>query len=194
MVHRPRFGIFLLSLAFAGAMAGGRAQAGEDDSPFLSAAPSGAAAGGAGQSQAFELAGASVTSKRTDVCIYDVQAKRSHWIAVGESSNQIQVVSYDPIKDEVVIRANGTQESLTLRKPAVTIAASPGSSQAMPFPSPAPLPDSLHLAPPAVPPAKSSEMARQEREARMLVSDLLEIGIEQRKAYEAAARKAAANK
>lgn len=41
-------------------------------------------------------------------------------------------------------------------------------------------------------PAKPLTVARQEEEARMLVSDLLEIGMAQRKAYEDAQKKAAA--
>jgi hypothetical protein len=37
---------------------------------------------------------------------------------------------------------------------------------------------------------QAPEIAKQEREARMLVSDLLEIGMQQRKAYEEAQKKA----
>ena len=39
---------------------------------------------------------------------------------------------------------------------------------------------------------KAPEVVKQERDARMLVSDLLEIGMAQRKAYEEAQKKAAA--
>lgn len=42
-------------------------------------------------------------------------------------------------------------------------------------------------------PAKPLTVARQEEEARMLVSDLLEIGMAQRKAYEEAQKKASAD-
>jgi hypothetical protein len=44
---------------------------------------------------------------------------------------------------------------------------------------------------PVVPLPPPSTPAEAEREARMLVSDLLEIGMQQRKAYEEAQRKAA---
>lgn len=44
---------------------------------------------------------------------------------------------------------------------------------------------------PAMPPAAPLSIARQEEEARMLVSDLLEIGIAQRKAYEEKQKQAA---
>jgi len=155
---------------------------GGDDSPFLPAANSGSAAGGSRTPQAFELAGASITSHGTEVCIYDVQAKRSRWISVGSTSDQIQVV----------IRANGVQTSLELRKTTVESLGPVGQAAAFAMPSAPAL--TVNPSPPAVLPFKSPEVAKQEREARMLVSDLLEIGIQQRKAYEEAARKAAANK
>jgi hypothetical protein len=44
---------------------------------------------------------------------------------------------------------------------------------------------------PAAPEAPEATRVRQETEARMLVSDLLEIGMAQRKAYEDAQRRAA---
>jgi hypothetical protein len=44
------------------------------------------------------------------------------------------------------------------------------------------------------PPPTPAAIAHQEQEARMLVSDLLEIGMAQRKAYEEAQKKAAAEK
>ena len=165
---------------------------GGDDSPFVPAANSGRAAGGSRTPQAFELAGASITSHGTEVCIYDVQAKRSRWISVGSTSDQIQVVSYNPEKDQVVIRANGVQTSLELRKTTVESLGPVGQAAAFAMPSAPAL--TVNPSPPAVLPFKSPEVAKQEREARMLVSDLLEIGIQQRKAYEEAARKAAANK
>jgi hypothetical protein len=43
---------------------------------------------------------------------------------------------------------------------------------------------------PAAPPTPAEIQTRQETEARMLVSDLLEIGMAQRRAYEEAQRKA----
>ncbi|MCX6955696.1 MAG: hypothetical protein NTV51_26425, partial [Verrucomicrobia bacterium] len=57
-------------------------------------------------------------------------------------------------------------------------------------PSPATPPVEAAPAKPEAP-AKPLTVARQEEEARMLVSDLLEIGMAQRKAYEEAQKKAA---
>jgi hypothetical protein len=59
------------------------------------------------------------------------------------------------------------------------------------------MPPQPTVAPPPVAPAKPpgppipEAQLKQETEARMLVSDLLEIGMAQRKAYEEAQRKAA---
>jgi len=46
----------------------------------------------------------------------------------------------------------------------------------------------------AIPPPPANSQEEKETEARMLVTDLLEIGQEQRRAYEAAQREAAAKK
>jgi hypothetical protein len=189
-INPLRRSLLPLLLLAAGAT-GGFAQS-SDDSPFLPPAHAGGAAGAGRGPQAFELAGASITSNGTDVCIYDVQAKRSRWITVGSTSDQIQVVSYDPDKDQVVIRANGVQTSLELRK--TTVESLGPAGQAAAFAMPAAPALTVNPSPPPVLPFKTPEVAKQEREARMLVSDLLEIGIQQRKAYEEAAKKAAANK
>jgi hypothetical protein len=160
-------------------------------SPFVS----GPSAAGAGDSaEQFELAGASTTDHSADVCIYDTHNKRSRWISVGSTDGGIQVLSYDAVNNQAVIRVNGTQKLLAQRKASV-------QAGAMPAPTMAAMvnygtPDNAAAAnpPPVVNPAeagKSPEVVKQEREARMLVSDLLEIGIQQRKAYEEAQKKAA---
>jgi hypothetical protein len=61
-------------------------------------------------------------------------------------------------------------------------AAIPVPAQAAPMPAPAPSG-----------PMTPEVQARQETEARMLVSDLLEIGMAQRRAYEEAQRKSSEN-
>jgi hypothetical protein len=53
-------------------------------------------------------------------------------------------------------------------------------------PAPSPI-----VADAAVTPPSAQNLAQEQREARMLVSDLLEIGVQQRKAYQDAKRKAA---
>ena len=154
-------------------------------SPFLP--PAGAAASGAQSSSgAYELTGTNTTSRGTQVCIFDAQAKRSHWIPVGGATGDIRVVSYDPAGDLAVISVHGSVLSLGMRRAFVARPAGLATAPAI-----------VPIAPPSVPrntgppvQPQAPEIAKQEREARMLVSDLLEIGMQQRKAYEEAQKKA----
>lgn len=171
--------------------------------------------GPAAASETIELAGVSTIGRKTDLIIYDKTAKKSHWIAQGETKDGIAVVSYDVTREQAIVRVNGVEKVLQLRKvtgpangprpvatqptgfnlptpgpavmPAVTDAAAANVASAAPAaqtpPAPAPAP--------AQPPAPETAQAKQETEARMLVSDLLEIGMAQRRAYEEAQRKAA---
>jgi hypothetical protein len=152
------------------------------DSPFLS--PGEESPGSAsGARPAFELAGGSVTSSGSEVCIYDVNAKRSHWIGVGDADGAIQVVSYDAAGDQAVVRIDGVQQTLDLRKEA----ASPNPSSITPFVA------AGATVTGAREPVISVEEARARRESRMLVTDLMDIGMRQRQAHEAALRQAVQN-
>ena len=92
----------------------------------------------------------------------------------------------------------GGQEKLhTLRSPAISGGGANPTLVSTGFSTPAPSTAGPTPGPtqgtPQPPPAPGS-VAQQETEARMLVSDLLEIGMQQRKAYEEAQKKAAAEK
>lgn len=180
-------------------------------SPFLPAGTSGPTAEAAAES--IEFAGIySTVGKRTDLIFHDKATKKNHWIAQGETKEGISVVSYDDQRQQVVVKLNGTEKTLALRK-----VASPKGGAPRPV---APQPTGFNVAPPvaasepvvitpgtgngpagitisaapaapAAPEAPEATRVRQETEARMLVSDLLEIGMAQRKAYEDAQRKAA---
>src|ERR1035438_2767855 len=128
------------------------------------------------------------------VPLHERQAKRSQWIPVGGVCDGIHVISFDAAHDKAVVNVGGAFKELTLRKatfastgPApVARAAAPVSAQAAPLVQPAfPGP----VASPA--PAPPADAVTEQREARMLVSDLLEIGVQQRKAYQEARQKAA---
>ncbi|MBP7141103.1 MAG: hypothetical protein KBA71_04305 [Opitutaceae bacterium] len=143
-------------------------------SPFLP--PEKAAAPAAAAPSAYEFTGVIVAGKNVTVNITDVAAKRSVWVAIGKSADGIDALSYDTKAESVVVRIADQARTLLLKKPAV--AAVSGAAIATVAISP-----TVPLPPPSSP-------AEAEREARMLVSDLLEIGIQQRKAYEEAQRKA----
>ncbi|HEY5079815.1 MAG TPA: hypothetical protein VII43_08205 [Opitutaceae bacterium] len=151
-------------------------------SPF---APAGAASAAAGApAQAYELAGSSVQGSDVLVCIFDRQAKHSEWIPVGGVSGAIHVISYDQEHDKVLVTISGATKEIGLRE-AAPVASAPVASPAQP--------ETFAAAAPAGPvsPATPASLAHDQNEARMLVSDLLEIGVQQRKAYQEAKRKAA---
>jgi hypothetical protein len=185
-------------------------------SPFM---PSGTAAASpaAVANEAIEFAGVSSVGSRTDLIFHDKRAKKSRWVGVGETVEGISVVSYDSRREQAVVKINGEEKTLALRKggrtvhaPAITqVATLPGAAG---FAVPAHLPGAepfqtvqptstgsmtaaqAQAAPPMPPqsgPATPEQIAKQESDARMLVSDLLEIGMAQRKAYEEAHRRAA---
>jgi hypothetical protein len=135
----------------------------------------------------------SVAGKATLLSITRVRDKRSIWVPVGKSSGEITAISYDPKTDQATIRADGKVLTLTMRKSAVV--SGPQASQLRPQP-PSAVPVSTRpgvpVPPVAIPPPPANAQEEKETEARMLVTDLLEIGQEQRKAYEEAQRQAAA--
>jgi len=163
-----------------------RAQAASSDSPFMPAG--GAAAPAATTTGNHELVGIIASGKQTLVGIADRTTRKSQWIPVGRSVDGVEVLSCEPKQDRAVIRVNGETKTLALRAapppraPSVTV--TPVAAPSVPPINPVS----------AVAGAPATKQAEQEREARMLVSDLLEIGIQQRKAYEEAQKKAAAQK
>jgi hypothetical protein len=161
-----------------------------------------------------EFAGVSSVGKKTDLIFYDKTAKKSHWIGVGETKEGIAVLNYDQRRELAVVKVNGVEKTLALRKgrgpvnSALSVPAVPVGFNTAPAVAPAPAyrfvpatnPTTAAVTPtPAANPAPPKQdgpptpetQAKQETEARMLVSDLLEIGMAQRKAYEEAQRKAA---
>jgi len=171
----------------AGAVAGAFGQTTlVGDSPFAPAGSPGAAA--AASAQAYELAGSSVQGPDVLVCIFDRAAKRSDWIPVGGTDGVVHVVSYDQDKDRAIVTISGAMKELTLRTATVASASAAPAGRPAP-PAPRPRPQPVAGGPPAPVPATSA--AREQLEARMLVSDLLDIGVQQRKAYQEARQKAA---
>ena len=170
-------------------------------SPFLT--PAGASAPAAAANETIEFSGVSTMGQRTDLIFKNKTSNKSSWIAKGETKDGISVLNYDADKEQAVIKVNGIEKVLALRRVTAASAkvrpvaplptgfniATPAVTNAMPSVA-APLPANAPAAATA-PAAPQTEVQKQETEARMLVSDLLEIGMAQRKAYEEAQRKAA---
>src|SRR6188508_2802796 len=120
----------------------------------------GPAAPAAAANETIEFAGvSSIVGKKADLIFYDKTAKKSHWIAQGETKEGIAVVSYDESREEAVVKVNGVQKTLPLRKGngpvgAGRVAASMPSG--FNTPSPVPLPAPVSYQAPASNPLVSS--------------------------------------
>jgi len=159
------------------------------ESPFL---PAGATAAAPAALATLQLAGISVIEPKTYVLLVDTPnagKSRSRWLAVGTRTDDLEVLSCDADKNEAVVRVGSDLRTLALRKPAGANGGTGPAAYATQSP-PMPLVGPAGGALPQVAPLVTRE--EKEREARMLVSDLLEIGMRQRKAYEEAQRQAAA--
>lgn len=154
------------------------------DSPFAQA---GSASSAATTVDSIEFSGVSTVGKKTMINLYDKRDKRSFWVEAGTTVDGLTVVNYDNNHDQITVRANGAEKLLPLRPPSAVVN---GTTTPAPL-APAPIAPAAAPTGPTQPAAPLSQ-ARQEEEARMLVSDLLEIGMAQRKAYEEAQRRAAA--
>jgi hypothetical protein len=132
----------------------------------------------------WELAGVIGIRETLTVRINDAVEKTGAWLRVGESFGPVKLVAADT--DTATILVGNERTVLGLRIDGVTPGeATPAptavksSTASTPAPTAGPLPST------GDPEADAKrDQAIAEREARMLVSDLLEISMIQRKAYE----------
>lgn len=179
-------------------------------SPFMPPAAAAQAATAADSGETLEFAGISSVGSRTDFIVHDRSSKKSFWMGMGETKNGITLVSHDPKRDILTLTSNGIQKQLPLRKVAAgagrqgaasmvvgqssstsstdTSVIAPPPPPALPSPSQEPAPAVAETKPAPTTPAQEA-ILKQETEARNLVSDLLEIGMAQRRAYEEAQRR-----
>lgn len=178
-----------------------------DISPFGGASNAAAAPTPKAGPDPYELVGMTVLGKETLLGVIRVKDKHSVWVPVGKTVENITAVSYDPRTDTAVIKAENQTLTVKMRKSVIV------SAPATPLPRPAPMPVYAAAPPVAAPigsPAPAGNTAaattpapttmphivltdaEKANEARMMVSDLLEIGQRQRQAYAEAQRQAAA--
>jgi hypothetical protein len=144
------------------------------DSPFLPAP--------------YQLTGVRLAADGARICIYAERDQRSRWIAVGATADGIKAVSYDPDQHRAVIFVDGATRELALQR-GVALAQTAGAVPELPSNS---VPSAAPSAAPSAPaPGTSATETSAQRDDRMLVSDLLEISIQQRQVY-ANAQKASA--
>lgn len=202
----------LLPTLVLSAMATAWAQPTAVSNPF--SPPASAPGAAATSNDGIEFAGISEVGKEIHFIFFDKTVKKARWVKDGETTEGISIVRYDSRVEQVTIRLNGAEKTLSLRKPSGTprtpghvvaplppaagfaVAPAPMPQPVPAMPAPVPVADSAAQAaapssPPEAPAAPQTAQAKAETEARMLVSDLLEIGMAQRKAYEEQQRKAA---
>lgn len=189
---------------FAGllALAGiARADSLPKDSPFVP--PAGTAAAAPAADAGYAFTGMTQLGRDTLLGFARLSDKRSVWVPLGKTVGDLTAVAYDAKTDTATIQVDGKVLTLTMRHGSVAsagAAAAPAPAPAAPalqsepvaiVPAPPPastVPAPASSTPPAPPPPLTT--ADKETEARMLVTDLLEIGLQQRLAYEEAQRRA----
>lgn len=144
------------------------------------------------------LTGMSRIGDRILVCVQDATGK-SRWIPEGEKSEGIEVLTCNYEAGTVSVLVEGKPRTLVLRKAAIKKGEKPPPTPTSPASSPAQSPQANASAgsPPApgpegaeAPPPRPPETTEEkEHEARMMVSDFLEMSLRQRKAYEAEKRR-----
>jgi hypothetical protein len=180
IVRRFRRGFCHALLGCAAAACPGRARA--DTSPFLPAGAGLTAA--AASNDAYQFTGVITSASQTLLGFTNTRTRQSCWLAVGGGNNELSVLGYDPASGAARLRIGAETTTLTLRKAAIVDAPN------VFFQNPSAPPGTLGFTPLSRSAAALSAAA-QEREANALVGDLLTIGIQQRKAYEDAKKKAA---
>ncbi len=115
-----------------------------------------------------EIAGVTILGKETLISIHDGKNKKSYWIPVGGTRAGIEVVSYNAKNNSVVVKYGQELASLTLRIAANGNKYKSSTNHGKKAPT---LEEEY---------GRPLTVEEQETEARMLVSDLLEIGMEER--------------
>lgn len=167
------------------------------DSPFLPRGGNAITPAGT-TNEGYQLTGYVALEKGGMLSITRVSDKRSFWVPLGGTVNEITALGYDSSLDQGTIRVEGRLLTVSLKKSVIAPGANVTPTVASVTSPQSPSPVLATATPPVAatppnepkPPAPGTQ-AFQESEARMLVTDLLEIGLQQRKAYEEAQRQAA---
>lgn len=161
--------------------------AADETTLFSPPAPAGAAPANTTDADlgALQLSGISTLGGHSMFNFVDSRNNRSFWVPLKGSANGFTVISYDENTDTVVVDRNGQQRPVKLRQ-----------AQIASMPTPTVAPSVPAVARPAagqpiavvktvdggeiVNPKTPQEIAQAEMEARMMVSDLLEISMQER--------------
>jgi hypothetical protein len=117
----------------------------------------------------------------------DSRTRKNFWVPLGGTENGFTVESYDEHSEQVVVRRGTRTRPISLRK--TVLVAMPVTANPTYRPNSAPVPPVTTAAAPRAPgtgvdeiknPKSPEEIKQAEYEARMLVSDLLDISMQER--------------
>jgi len=174
-------------------------------SPFVPPSTTQQTGGEANALSTFELTGILSVGGKPQFSVRDTSTGRGFWLGLGETQDGLTVRDYDEASSSVVLEGRGARRNLVIRearvataappRPVVNIPPAPLPGVASPQPAPAAPPQSVQP-PPPTPKMQANAKGRTneeaERDARLLVSDLMDISIQERKRYEENQRRAAA--
>lgn len=157
----------------------------------------------------FELTGILSVGGKPQFSVRDTSTGRAFWLGLGETQEGLTARSYDEPSASVVLEGRGARRNLVIREARVATAPPPPLAvNTLPVPQPgysspqpaATAPSQTSQVPPS-PKKQAQALVRDdkgrtneeaERDARLLVSDLMDISIQERKRYEENQRRARA--
>lgn len=151
--------------------------------PF--AAPSAPAAQPANSSLAgLELTGIVVIDQHPRFSLRDLSNSKSYWLELNRPEDGLTITSYDATNNTATVQGGGGSRLLFLKEIAITAAPLPPAAPVLPAGAPAlPVAAKAPPRPEPMPANLTPEQKKQrqaETEARMLVSDLMEISMQER--------------
>jgi hypothetical protein len=190
---------FLAFLAAASAGVAG-VESLHERSPFVPPSAPQLANANANALSTFELTGILSVGGTPQFSVRDTSTGRSFWLSLGETQEGLTARSYDEAASSVVIEGRGARRNIVIREARVTTAPPPPVVTPLPPRQTASNPTvAAGAAQPAVQPvapsakkeaqaqlkdAKGRTNEEAERDARLLVSDLMELSVQERKRYE----------
>jgi hypothetical protein len=187
------------SIAFAGV------ESLRERSPFVPQAATQQADANANALSMLELTGILSVGGKLQFSVRDTSTGRGFWLGLGETQEGLTVRSYDEASASVVLEGRGARRSVVIREARVTTA--PPRPAVVNVPKPAAQQPVANTQVAAGPPKQAATATptdpkkpnaggrtneEAERDARLLVSDLMEISIQERKRYEENQRRTAA--
>lgn len=192
----------LVSLVSAAALAGTDSL--RQSTPFGTATPARIETNTTPGLATLELVGIAVIDKQPRFGLRDVGTNRAYWMGLNEEQDGLTIVAYNSAQNTATVQGRGGSRMLVLKNETITSAAPAPMTPSVQAPAAPMQPRPTNVAasaprpvpqPEPVPANLTPEQVKQrqaETEARMLVSDLMEISMQERARYAEEQRKRAA--